>query len=153
MTSKDTWSPAVLPWLRCSALWKRPAFAPLGLCLEQCSLQSAPPHIPEVYLGFQQFGFNVMSSRRLPYVTLSRPEEERASVSPHRSLLAVCALFYSHTLAVCFVLSALNSAGPLEGRRQATSIFCLLPAPTPVWLAGARVTQMAPRVHSSWKSE
>lgn len=67
---------------------------------------SAPATYPRGHiLAFQQFGLNVMSSRRLPYVTLSGPGK-RQSVSPHRSLLAVCALFSSHTLAVCFVLSA-----------------------------------------------
>lgn len=104
MTSR-TRGPAVHLWLNI-LVWKRPAFAPLGLCLEQCSLQGVPSHIsPRPYprLSTVWPKCDVLREASLCY-HLSRPGKRR--LSPPSFSARCVALFYSHTLAVCFVLSA-----------------------------------------------
>ena len=164
MTSKDKRSPVVLPRLQLLCALQTPSFRPSGPLLRQCSLQGVPlTHIPgAISYPFKQFGLNVMSSRRLPYVTVSRPEKHQSAslALPHPTLssptvlCSPCAPSSTPIPWLCTLSYLLNSAGSLEGHEASHLHFPVSSRPhRPVWLAGVHVTQMAPRVPSSWRSE
>lgn len=58
--------------------------------------------------------------------------QESVSLSPPIVLCSLCAPSSPPIPWLCALSYLLNSAGPLEGRRQATSIFLSPPAPTPL---------------------